>query len=460
MNLPDMIKMINKDTPSTRDLFSASGDTIAPVYTIPHLGTHLTIIEATDAIIAHAIEGRASDIHIEPSREGATVRLRVDGALHTFLELPREIYLAVMGRLKILASLKTDEARRPQNGRIELDRYAASSLRISTIPTLHGEKAVLRILESNEPRDFSLDRLGFSSAHQELIMRNIQKPFGMIVSSGPTGSGKTTTLYGLINLLPKGDINVSTLEDPIEYSLTGVTQMQVNPAIGLTFANGLRALLRQDPDVMMVGEIRDAETAVIAANAALTGHLVFTTLHTNDAPSAFVRLLEMRIDDFVTASIVNLVIAQRLVRRVCPHCTVTRTPDPAIIKKMNEYRDLLKALVILGKDTEELARTELKGGAGCRRCMNTGYLGRIGIFEIVELNKQVHDLILAHASAEVMKAACEETGFRDMASDGMAKVLAGITTLEELLRVTKSAGTPVAGIGSEVLYREDLGVME
>lgn len=460
MNFSNLTKTISKHTPSAHDPFSASADTIAPVYTIPNLGTHLTIIEATDVMIARAIEGRASDIHIEPSREGATVRLRVDGALQPFLELPREIYYAIMARLKILASLKTDEARRPQNGRIELDRYAASSVRISTIPTLHGEKAVLRILENSEPRDFSLDRLGFSAVHQELIARAIQKPFGMIVSSGPTGSGKTTTLYGLINLLPKNDINISTLEDPIEYSLAGVTQMQVNPAIGLTFASGLRALLRQDPDVMMVGEIRDSETAVIAANAALTGHLVFTTLHTNDAPSAFMRLLEMRIDDFVTASIANLVIAQRLVRRVCDHCATMRMPDPAIIKKMSEYRDLVKALITLGKDSHEFTRTELKIGAGCRRCMNTGYLGRIGIFEILELNKQVHDLILAHASAETMKATCEETGFRDMASDGMAKVVAGVTTLEELLRVTKSTGTSVAGIGSEVLYHEDLGIID
>jgi len=265
-----------------------------------------------------ALERKASDIHIEPTRGTTIVRLRIDGRLHEIFRLSETLHTTAIARLKVLANLKIDESRLPQDGRIEQDNTGVS-FRVSIVPTLYGEKAVLRLLTDSN-KDLDMDVLGFSKKQQEIIMRNIDKPYGMIVASGPTGSGKTTTLYALVSKLMKADLNISTLEDPIEYALSGVNQIQVNTRIGLTFASGLRSLLRQDPDIIMIGEIRDIETMSMATNAALTGHLVFATMHTNDAPSALTRFLEMKVEDFVVASIVNLIVAQRLVRRICRNC--------------------------------------------------------------------------------------------------------------------------------------------
>src|SRR3989344_55800 len=313
-----------------------------------------------------------------------------------------------------------------------------TSIRISTAPTLYGEKAALRIMDDSH-KNLTLANLGFSQAHEELLRRNAEKPFGMIVTSGPTGSGKTTTLYGLLNLLKKDDINISTLEDPVEFAVNGVNQIQVNPRFDLTFASGLRSLLRQDPDVIMVGEIRDSETVVMAANAALTGHLVLTTIHTNDAPSVFTRFLEMKVEDFVVSSIVNLVIAQRLLRKVCDGCGKEGKISPAVLKKIEERKDVVFELESRGINSNSLKTKKLRSGKGCDFCLGTGYRDRIGIFELLEPNQKMCDLVLEHASADKIRDAARESGFRDIIADGIGKILEGKTTFEEVLRTTRVA---------------------
>ncbi|MDO8558297.1 MAG: GspE/PulE family protein [bacterium] len=395
------------------------------------------IVEIVDRIIAYAIAEKASDVHIESMRGQTLVRFRVDGLLHKVLTMPQDVHQAMIARCKILANLKIDEYRRPQDGRIELETPPNTSLRISIVPTLHGEKIAMRILDDSN-KNLSMENLGFSKSHQEILLRNIEKPFGMMVTSGPTGSGKTTTLYGLLSLLPKDGINISTLEDPIEYALDGVNQIQINPRVDLTFASGLKALLRQDPDIIMVGEIRDSETAVMAANAALTGHMVLTTLHTNDAPSAVTRLLEMKVEDFVVSSIVNLVIAQRLVRKICESCAEERKLDEILFKKITERGDVKEALESMGQSMDQIRERTFRVGKGCDACLGTGYVGRAGIFELLELNKTIHDLILEHAPSERIKEVAIKAGFKDMIADGLEKVFSGVTTFDEVLRTTRN----------------------
>jgi type II secretory ATPase GspE/PulE/Tfp pilus assembly ATPase PilB-like protein len=271
------------------------------------------------------------------------------------------------------------------------------------------------------------------------VLRNLEKPFGMIVACGPTGSGKTTTLYALLNLLRTTTVNISTLEDPIEYAMPGVTQMQINHMVGLDFASGLRSLLRQDPDVIMVGEARDSETAGMATNAAMTGHLVLTTLHTNDASSAMTRLLDMKVEDFVVGSVINVIVAQRLVRKVCSACAVYKRLDPLVLKKLSERKDILRALASIDKKAaKNIAELEFRMGEGCETCSFTGYSGRIGIYEVLELNDAIRNLILAHASADRIKAAAVKGGFRDMVFDGVEKVLSGTTTFAEIIRTSRN----------------------
>jgi len=396
------------------------------------------ITKIVDGIMEYAFAEKASDIHIEPLRNEIVVRFRIDGTLYQMLILPRNIHQALVARIKIIANLRIDEYRRPQDGRIEPESFPNTSLRISTMPTLFGEKIALRILDDSQ-KNISIEELGFSEEQKNTILENIEKPFGMIIASGPTGSGKTTTLYALLQLLKKEGFNISTLEDPIEYVLPGVNQIQINPQVGLTFPTGLRALLRQDPDIMMVGEIRDAETAAMAANAAMTGHIVFTTIHTNDAASAFTRFLEMKVDDFVVSSTINLVIAQRLVRRVCNKCAEERELDKVTLKKIKERKDVMAALEERKKGLfNKLDEMTFRRGKGCELCFQTGYLGRIGIFELLKPNKEIHDLILSHQSSESIRAAAEKDGFRDMITDGIDKVFSGITTFEEVLRTTKN----------------------
>jgi len=390
-----------------------------------------------DKIIRGAILRHASDIHIEPTRSNSVVRLRVDGKLHEAATLPSGLHPALVARFKILANLKIDESRRPQDGRFEPGGIADASLRISTVPTLYGEKIAMRILDDTN-KNLTLARLGFSEMQSAALLDNINKPFGMIVTSGPTGSGKTTTLYALLDLLEKKNINISTLEDPIEYALDGVNQIQINPRVGLTFASGLRALLRQDPDVIMVGEIRDSETAMMAANAALTGHLVLTTMHTNDAPSAIARFLEMKVEDFVTASVLTLVIAQRLVRKICPACGAMRQLSPAGLKKIAERQDVVAALERNGLSMNAIGRKKFRVGDGCKECLQTGYRDRIGLFEFLPVDRAIAALVLERAGQERIREAAIRTGFRDMVSDGVQKALSGLTTIDEVLRTTRN----------------------
>lgn len=395
------------------------------------------IASAVDRLISFALEKQASDIHIEATSEDTAVRFRLDGILHQVLTIPQDAHDAVIARLKLLADLRIDETRRPQEGRIVGPQFPDVSLRISTMPTLHGEKAALRVMDDSH-KDFTLSRLGFSKTHEETILRNLKKPFGMILTSGPTGSGKTTTLYGLLGCLERKDMNISTLEDPIEYGLSFVNQIQINPHLDLTFSSGLRSLLRQDPDVIMVGEIRDTDTATMAADAALTGHVVLSTLHTNDAPSALTRLVEMGVQEFMVASTVNLVISQRLVRKICKQCVHEEKLEPIVLQKLKERQDIITVLTDAGVTPEVLEQGTFRKGKGCSACLDTGYAGRVGIFEILEMDKPVHDAFLTQQSADHIARAASKQGFQSMLHDGLEKVDQGITTFEEILRVTKS----------------------
>lgn len=396
------------------------------------------IIKIVDKTIQFALEKKASDIHIEPIREGAIVRFRIDGALQPIFNIPANIFKAVTARFKILANLRIDQYRYPQDGRIEVAESPNTSLRVSTIPTLFGEKIALRVLDDSH-KSLSLSSLGFSQEQEEMILNNIEKPFGVIVSSGPTGSGKTTTLYALLQLLKKDNINISTLEDPVEYVLEGVNQTQINPEAKLTFAPGLRALLRQDPDIIMVGEIRDSETSIMATNAAMTGHLVLTTIHTNDAPSSFIRFLEMKVEDFVVSSTINLVIAQRLVRKVCSNCAKKKKLSPAILKKIKERKDIVAVLEKRRRGlTKKLEEYLFSLGTGCSQCLETGYQGRTGIFELLETNKEISNLILNSKSTEEIGRTAEKNGFKNIVSNGIEKIFEGITTFDEVLRTTKN----------------------
>ena len=426
----DMAIILNNHTPDFKNEISHLAQT--------SLETNDNITRIVDSIIKHAITEKSSDIHIEPLRNETAVRFRIDGVLHTVLSLPRNIHSPLIARLKILANLKIDEYRRPQDGRIEPEEFPNTSLRVSIMPTLFGEKIVLRVLDEST-KNISINELGFSEEQKNIILENIEKPFGMIVASGPTGCGKTTTLYAFLQLLKKDGINISTLEDPVEYTLPGVNQIQINPRFDLTFASGLRALLRQDPNVMMVGEIRDSETATMAANAAMTGHLVFTTIHTNDAASAFTRFLEMKVEDFVVSSTIILVIAQRLVRKVCNECATRKKIDAVVLKKIKERTDVMEALERKQPGiSQELEKHNFRVGRGCEKCFQTGYLGRVGLFELLTPTKEIHDAILNHTSAEQIKAVAVKNGFHDMVTDGIDKIFEGITTFDEVLRTTRN----------------------
>lgn len=402
------------------------------------LETNNNIVMIVDNIIKYALTEEASDIHIEPLRNETVVRFRIDGILHTVLQLPRSIHTSLIARFKIISNLKIDEYRRPQDGRIEPEEFQNISLRTSIIPTLFGEKIALRVLDESN-KNISIDELGFSEEQKKIILKNVEKPFGMVIASGPTGSGKTTTLYALLQILKRDGVNISTLEDPIEYTLSGVNQIQVNPRFELTFASGLRSLLRQDPDIIMVGEIRDSETAGMAANAAMTGHLVFTTIHTNDAASAFTRFLEMGVEDFVVSGTINLVIAQRLVRKVCSHCATQKKLDEIIVNKIKERPDII---AVLEEKKEELSegieKKKFVIGKGCEKCYQTGYLGRLGLYEVLTPTKEIHDAILNHESSDQIKALASKQGFKDMVTDGINKIFDGKTTFEEVLRTTKN----------------------
>lgn len=393
------------------------------------------ISKIVDVIIRHAIEGRASDIHIEPSEEDLRVRYRIDGVLHSSLILPKSIHPAVISRIKILSNLKIDEQRLPQDGRfhISLDGKPID-FRVSTFPTVIGEKIVLRILDKSTGAP-TLDELGIMGRQLELVLDSIKKPHGMFLVTGPTGSGKSTTLYSILSSLNKPGVNIVTLEDPVEYFMDGVNQAQIRPEINLTFASGLRSILRQDPNIIMVGEVRDRETAELAVNSALTGHLVFSTLHTNSAIGAIPRLIDMGIEPFLLTASLNLLAAQRLVRKVCDKCKVEQKPSDAIKEFIQKEMSTVPK-----KDLEGINLDDPKVwiGQGCAVCGNSGYKGRIGIYEVVNISKNIQELITDRKPAiKIQEYAVTQEGMLLMKQDGILKALRGYTTVEEVVRATK-----------------------
>lgn len=385
------------------------------------------IIKLVNTMIAEAVREGASDVHAAPEKDKVTVRYRIDGVLHAIDQYPKELHAGVISRVKVMANLDISETRIPQDGRVrmELDGQAVD-LRISVMPTVHGENLVIRLLNARSAL-MSLEQLGMSAERLAAFKEVIKKPYGMLLLTGPTGSGKTTTLYAALNQINSPEKHIITIEDPVEYQLPLIRQIQVNPAVHLTFANGLRSILRQDPDVIMVGEIRDKETAEIAIQAALTGHFVFSTLHTNNAASAVARLLEMNIQPFLISSTVICVIAQRLVRTICKECRTSYTAT----------KTDLRNLTALAPPNEGNGAAELYYGKGCLACKKTGYRSRSAIFEILVPDQEIRKLILARVSSDEIEREAVRKGMHTLRQDGWDKVKAGVTTIEEVLRVTQ-----------------------
>ena len=383
------------------------------------------VVRYVNHIIQSAVQEGASDIHIEPSSNGLKVRFRVDGVLYDVMNPPHKMHAAITSRLKIMAALDIAERRLPQDGRIQAMVLGRPlDLRISTVPTPHGEKTVMRLLD-NRSIDVPLEKLGFTNSILDAWRNEIDRPHGILLVTGPTGSGKTTTLYASLQQMDLQQLNVSTVEDPVEYRLEGITQIQVHERINLTFATTLRSLLRQDPDVIMVGEIRDMETATIATQAALTGHLVLSTLHTNDAPSSITRLINIGIEPFLVSGAVNAVLAQRLARRICPSC---RTSEATT----DEAREFLEGH---GDVPDMLAR-----GSGCRACRGSGYTGRLGLYEFLRMNDTLRDKVAGNPTVTEFRALCRDQGMSTLREEGITRVLDGTTTIEEVLRVTDGLG--------------------
>ncbi len=381
------------------------------------------IIRLLNALLMEAVKERASDIHVEPYEKGLDIRYRVDGILRKVLSPPKIIQDALLSRIKIISGLDIAEKRLPQDGRIRLLVGGKDiDIRVSIIPTSLGERAVLRLLD-RRVGILSLEMIGLEGMNLTMFNSALSRQNGIILVTGPTGSGKTTTLYASLLKLNTEERNIITVEDPVEYQLKGIGQIHVNPKIGLTFASGLRAILRQDPDIIMVGEIRDLETAEIAAHASLTGHLVLSTLHTNDAPGALTRLIDMGIEPFLVASSLIGVLAQRLVRVVCPHCKESYTPSQQEIKFLESGLN--------GKDTPSV----LYRGGGCNKCLGKGYLGRTGIFELLEITSDIRTMITERKDSQTIKNAAIHAGFKTLMDNGISKIKNGITTVEEVLRV-------------------------
>ncbi len=381
--------------------------------------------EIIDEIVSDALIFKASDIHFEPQEKEVVVRFRVDGVLHEAGRVPREIYENILNRIKVQAHMRIDEHFAAQDGAIRFPRESGFiDMRISVIPILDGETIVVRLL-AEYVKGFTFADLGVSQNDQEVFLKAAKKPFGMILVTGPTGSGKSTTLYALIKMLNQTNVNITTIEDPVEYKVVGVNQIQVNTQTNLTFAKGLRSIVRQDPDVILVGEIRDLETAEIAVNAALTGHLLFSTFHANDAATAIPRLLDMGVEPFMMASSLELIIAQRLVRKICDQCRVSFSPKQEELEKLlpNPKRFFPKTIPTLYK------------GKGCTSCSNTGFKGRTAIFEFIQIVGETQNLILKHPSTQEIQDVAKKGGSHSLFEDGLEKVKNGITTLEELLRV-------------------------
>ncbi len=389
------------------------------------------VAKIVDLLIDTAYQERASDIHIEPQENSTLTRFRVDGILRDALSAPKILHDRIITRLKVLSSLRTDEHLSAQDGKMRVDlEEERLDIRVSIVPVVQGEKAVLRLL-STQSRSYNFQTLGMNEADLQKVESAYSKSYGMILSTGPTGSGKTTSIYSILKVLNTREKNITTVEDPVEYRIKGANQIQVNVKTNLTFANGLRSILRQDPNIIFVGEIRDDETAGIAVNAALTGHLVLSTLHTNDAATAIPRLSDMGVEPFLVASTLNIIIAQRLVRQTCSQCKVktTLTHDELI---RNFPAELVKRVFGSGKEFI------IQKGQGCKICRNTGYMGRVGLFEVLEVSKNIRKLITERADSEIIAKAAMNEGMRSMFEDGLIKVRDGVTSIEEVLRVAKS----------------------
>jgi len=388
------------------------------------------VIQLVEACLQNAYANRSSDIHIEPQEKKVVIRYRVDGILHDVIDLPKELHDPIVARIKIMSNLRTDEHFVAQDGKLKFQTDGRQvDVRVSIVPVVGGEKAVLRIL-AEHGRVLTLENIGFTEADQERLERAMKKPYGMILATGPTGSGKTSSMYSVLKRLNSREVNVQTIEDPVEYDIPGVNQIQVNNKTDLTFAKGLRSIVRQDPDIILVGEIRDSETASIAVNAAMTGHLVLSTLHTNDAATSIPRLLEMGAEPFLVASSVNLVIAQRLVRRICSHCITSKTEDLDVLKKNIDPGIFKKIFGVKKKD-------RLFVGKGCVSCGHSGFEGRVGIFELFEMSNTLREMIMKRDNASVLMDQAIKEGMTTMLEDGLKKAQEGVTTISEVLRVAK-----------------------
>jgi general secretion pathway protein E len=406
------------------DIPEYSSEEEADIDHLRDMASEAPVIRLVNLIISKAIDMRASDIHFEPFENQFRIRYRIDGVLHDVESPPKRLQAALISRVKIMAKLNIAERRLPQDGRIMVKvKGKEIDFRVSTVPTIHGESVVLRILDKTSIL-LDIEKLGFPADIQGDFERAIESPHGIILVTGPTGSGKTTTLYCALQKINSPDKKIVTVEDPVEYQLGGVNQIQVKPAIGLTFANALRSIVRQDPDVILIGEIRDMETAEIAIHSALTGHLVFSTLHTNDAASATTRLMDMGIEDYLLSSTLVGILAQRLVRVVCPHCQEPYRHEDTLLKQV-------------GITPEEASKIRLVRARGCTECAFTGYKGRTGIFEFLRVTDEVRALILGRKDSQVVKETARRRGMRTLREDGLLRVKEGVTTVRELLRVTQ-----------------------
>ena len=381
------------------------------------------IIKLVNLLITQAINDRASDIHIEPDEKSLRIRYRIDGVLHEVMNPPRSVHAGITSRLKIMADINIAERRIPQDGRIGLVVQGKQiDIRVATLPTVHGEKIVMRLLDKSSVL-LSLGDLGFLPDNFDRFRESYTKPYGAILVTGPTGSGKSTTLYATLNVLNRPEVNIITVEDPVEYQLPGINQIQTNPKAGLTFASALRSILRSDPDIVLIGEIRDRETAQIAVEAALTGHLVLSTLHTNDAPSALTRLTEMGIEPFLVSSALDAVVAQRLARKLCDRCKEAYTPTEDELIQAHFPFDLAEEVPTLYRPN------------GCTACGNTGYKGRLAVHEVMRMTEEIERLVAERASSEDIGKVARSQGMRTLREDGMAKVAQGVTSIEEVLRI-------------------------
>lgn len=405
--------------------------------------TDVPIIKIVDAVMEYAMFEQASDVHIEALPDAVVVRFRIDGDLHDVVELPASIHNALVARIKILSNLRIDEHRVPQDGRFSFKiEDEEESVRVSIIPAFYGEKVVMRLM-TDEAQNMNLEEIGFSEQNVKIMKKQLEKPFGMILVVGPTGSGKTTTLYAVLNMLNTEEVNICTIEDPIEYGVHRVNQTQVNTQAGYTFANGLRSLLRQDPDIIMIGEIRDKETAQIAVRAALTGHLVLSTLHTNNAAGAPPRLLDMDVEPFLAASTLNIVIAQRLVRRICLDCIFSfkLTPEELIsLSKEFDLDNMLKRFKTQGLVDQKIktfGELTFYRGKGCARCHHSGYSKRVSVLELLQNTEAIQKCIVRNSSSNDIQKVAMEEGMITIFEDGMQKALLGITTIEEVLRIKR-----------------------